>query len=355
MNQPIMITGGAGFIGSALIRHLLRETDESVVNVDLLTYAGSLDSLTSVASSPRYRFEQVDVCDGPALRGLFDRYRPRAVIHLAAESHVDRSIDGPLVFVHTNVLGTCTLLAEARRYHDELDEVEQREFRFLHVSTDEVYGTLGPRGTFTESSPYDPTSPYSASKAAADHFARVWHGVYGLPVIVTNCSNNYGPYQFPEKLIPNMILRAIERRSLPVYGDGRNVRDWLYVEDHVEALLAVLERGRIGHTYCVGGNAERQNIEVVSRICDILDEIRPRGDGRSFRGQIAFVTDRRAHDRRYAIDASKIRRELGWEPRETFESGLRRTVEWYLEHEAWWMRIRETGYRGERLGLEASA
>jgi dTDP-glucose 4,6-dehydratase len=353
LNRPIMVTGGAGFIGSALIRHLIRETEHAVVNVDCLTYAGDLESLTSVAQSDRYRFEQVDICEGGELRRLFEQYRPRAVFHLAAESHVDRSIDGPMLFMHTNVVGTCTLLAEARRHYVDLDEIEQTDFRFIHVSTDEVFGTLGPRGVFTESSPYDPNSPYAASKAAADHFARVWQRVYDLPVIVTNCSNNYGPFQFPEKLIPNMILRALERRTLPVYGDGRNVRDWLYVEDHVRALMAVLMRGRVGETYGIGGNAERQNIQVVCQICDTLDAIRPRGNGRSFRSQITFVADRRAHDRRYAIDASKTRRELGWEPRESFETGLRRTIQWYLDNETWWARTRETAYGGERLGVSA--
>jgi dTDP-glucose 4,6-dehydratase len=323
------------------------------VNVDCLTYAGSLESLTSVAESERYHFEQVDICEGAELRRIFERYRPRAVFHLAAESHVDRSIDGPMLFLHTNVVGTCTLLAETRRHYSELDEIGQTEFRFIHVSTDEVFGTLCPRGFFTESSPYDPNSPYAASKAAADHFARVWQRVYDVPVIVTNCSNNYGPFQFPEKLIPNMILRALERRTLPVYGDGRNVRDWLNVEDHVRALMAVLRRGRVGETYAIGGNAERQNIQVVSQICDTLDAIRPRGDGRSFRGQITFVADRRAHDRRCAIDASRIRRELAWEPRKSFETGLRHTVQWYLDNEAWWSRIRGTTYGGERLGVSA--
>jgi dTDP-glucose 4,6-dehydratase len=348
-----MVTGGAGFIGSALIRHLIRETEHAVVNVDCLTYAGDLESLTSVEQSDRYRFEQVDICEGAEVRRLFEQYRPRAVFHLAAESHVDRSIDGPMLFLHTNVVGTCTLLTEARRHYVDLDEIDQTEFRFIHVSTDEVFGTLGPRGFFTESSPYDPNSPYAASKAAADHFARVWQRVYDLPVIVTNCSNNYGPFQFPEKLIPNMILRALERRTLPVYGDGRNVRDWLYVEDHVRALMAVLLRGRVGETYGIGGSAERQNIQVVNQLCDTLDAIRPRGDGRSFRSQISFVADRRAHDRRYAIDASKTRRELGWEPLESFETGLGRTIQWYLDHETWWARTRETTYGGERLGVSA--
>ncbi len=355
VTRPILITGGSGFIGSALVRELIRRTDETVVNVDCLTYAATEGSLVDVRDSARYQLEEVDICDAPAVRRVLERHRPKAVLHLAAESHVDRSIDGPLVFVHSNVAGTCTVLAEARRFHDGLDPADRNAFRFLHVSTDEVFGSLGQRGFFTESSPYDPNSPYSASKAAADHFARVWQRVYGLPVIITNCSNNYGPFQFPEKLIPNMILRAIERRSLPVYGDGRNVRDWLYVDDHVDALLAVLDRGRVGETYCIGGDSERQNIEVVMRLCDILDELRPRGDGRSFRGQISFVPDRRAHDRRYAVDSSKIRREVGWRPRHTFETGLRCTVEWYLNNEAWWGPIRETRYGGERLGLRVSA
>ena len=355
MDQPILVTGGAGFIGSALVRRLIGGTDASVVNVDCLTYAASPAALESVEGSPRYAFERVDVCDGEAVRRVFETYRPRAVIHLAAESHVDRSIDGPLVFVQSNVVGTCTLLSEARRYHSELSDDARARFRFLHVSTDEVFGSLGPDGAFTESSPYDPNSPYSASKAAADHFARVWQRVYGLPVIVTNCSNNYGPYQFPEKLIPNMILRALEGRSLPVYGDGRQVRDWLFVDDHVEALIAALDRGMPGETYCVGGRAECENIEIVHRVCDVLDELRPGTDPAGYRAQIEFVPDRRAHDRRYAIDAGKAERELEWTPRETFASGLRRTVEWYLENEPWWSAIRETSYGGERLGLRVSA
>ena len=355
MNRPILVTGGAGFIGSALVRHLIGSTDRSVVNVDCLTYAASLSSLDAAATSPRYAFAEVDVCDGPALRELFERHAPSGVIHLAAESHVDRSIDGPLVFVQSNVVGTCTLLSEARRYFTGLDPADREAFRFVHVSTDEVYGSLGPEGLFSESSAYDPNSPYSASKAAADHFARVWQRVYDLPVVVTNCSNNYGPFQFPEKLIPNMILRALEGRSLPVYGDGRQVRDWLFVGDHVDALMRVFERGVPGETYCIGGGAERENIDIVHRVCDLLDELRPAPTSASYREQIEFVPDRRAHDRRYAIDAGKIERELGWTPRETFESGIRRTVEWYLANEAWWTAIRENRYGGERLGLKVPA
>ncbi len=351
--KTILVTGGAGFIGSAVVRHLIGRTEHRVVNVDCLTYAGNPDSLAEAADSPRYAFERVDIRHGPALRRAFETHRPGAVLHLAAESHVDRSLDGPREFLHTNVLGTFTLLTESRRHFEGLDAEERERFRFVHVSTDEVYGSLGPTGLFTEASPYAPSSPYAASKASADHLARVWHHVYRLPVIVTNCSNNYGPYQFPEKLIPHMVLRAVERRRLPVYGDGRNVRDWLYVDDHVEALLAALGRGRPGETYNIGGGCERQNIQLVRAICALLDEIRPRGDGRSYAQQIAFVADRRAHDRRYAIDAGKIERELGWRPRESFETGLEKTVRWYLENEWWWRRIRERGYRGERLGLLA--
>ncbi len=353
MSRTVLVTGGAGFIGSALVRHLIHCTDCRVVNVDALTYAGRLESLHEVAESPRYRFEHVDIQDTSALLRVFQDYSPAAVFHLAAESHVDRSIDGPLDFVRTNVVGTASLLAEARRYWSQLHEKEKRDFRILHVSTDEVYGSLGSTGHFTECSSYDPNSPYSASKAAADHFARVWHRVYGLPVLLTNCSNNFGPFQFPEKLIPHMILCALEGRELPVYGDGKNVRDWLYVEDHVRALLAVLEQGRVGETYIVGGDAERQNIQIVHAVCDLLDEFRPRGDGLSYRSQITYVEDRRAHDRRYAIDATKIHAELDWRPVESFESALRRTVQWYLESQWWWEPIRAGTCGGERLGVVA--
>jgi dTDP-glucose 4,6-dehydratase len=351
MNESILVTGGAGFIGSALVRHLVRETASSVVNVDALTYAGNLESLEPVAGSARHRFARVDVCDGDAIAGLLAEHRPRSVLHLAAESHVDRSIDGSAEFIRTNVAGTHALLEAARVYWRGLDASDRERFRFVHVSTDEVYGSLGETGLFSETTPYDPRSPYSASKAASDHLARAWHHTYGLPVVVTNCSNNYGPYQFPEKLIPVVILNALAGSPIPVYGRGDNRRDWLYVDDHVRALLAVLERGRPGETYNVGGENERTNLEVVETICSLLDELAPAADGRAYRDQITFVADRPGHDWRYAIDAGKIRRELGWAPRESFESGLRQTVRWYLDNRGWYERILSGSYRLERLGL----
>ncbi len=347
----ILVTGGAGFIGSAVVRHLVRRGDVDVVNVDKLTYAGNLDSLRDVDASARYRFEQVDICDEAAVRRVFREHRPDGVLHLAAESHVDRSIDGPGAFVQTNVVGTYVLLHEARRHYAALAPAAAERFRFVHVSTDEVFGSLGDRGFFTEATAYGPNSPYSASKAASDHLARAWRHTYGLPVIVTNCSNNYGPYQFPEKLIPLVILNALAGEPLPVYGRGDNVRDWLYVDDHAEALVTVLERGIVGETYAIGGRNERRNLDVVRAICDLLDELAPAESPR--RDLIRFVPDRPGHDLRYAIDASKIDRELGWRPRETFESGLRKTVEWYLENAWWWTRVQSGGYRRERLGLDA--
>ncbi|MEP6992495.1 MAG: dTDP-glucose 4,6-dehydratase [bacterium] len=348
----IIVTGGAGFIGSALVRKLIAQSDATVVTVDKLTYAGNLESLSPVAANPRHHFEQVDICDAAALQNLFTRYEPSAVMHLAAESHVDRSIDGPAAFIQTNVVGTFTLLEQARRYWDELPKPRRDAFRFLHVSTDEVFGSLGACGHFDETTPYAPNSPYSASKAGSDHLVRAWHHTYGLPVLTTNCSNNYGPYQFPEKLIPLVILNALEGQPLPVYGGGANVRDWLYIEDHADALVTVLYRGQPGETYCIGGNNERRNIDVVSAICAIMDELAPRAEG-PHEQLITFVPDRPGHDLRYAIDASRITRELGWAPRETFESGLRSTVRWYLEHREWWERVRSGAYRGERLGLGA--
>jgi dTDP-glucose 4,6-dehydratase len=347
----VLITGGAGFIGSAVVRKLIRETNAIVVNVDKLTYAGNLDSLSEVSEHPRYHFEHVDICDAIALRRVFDSHDPTAVVHLAAESHVDRSIDGPSDFIRTNVVGTFTLLQEARRYWSRLGPKSRSSFRFLHVSTDEVFGSLPSDGFFTEQARYAPNSPYSASKAGADHLVRAWHHTFGLPAIITNCSNNYGPYQFPEKLVPLTIINAVQGRPLPVYGRGENVRDWLFVEDHVEALLVVLARGLVGEVYAIGGQAEKRNLDVVRAICKLVDELRPDAMVGSRESLIRFVADRPGHDLRYAVDASKIRGELGWSPKETFESGLRKTVEWYLQNDSWWQRVQSGAYRGERLGL----
>jgi dTDP-glucose 4,6-dehydratase len=333
MENPLLVTGGAGFIGSAVVRHLVDQTDATVVTVDTLTYAGHRENLAPVMDHPRHHFEEEDVADAAAMHHLFREYEPGGVLHLAAESHVDRSIDGPAAFVRTNVVGTQVLLEAARTYWAE--QGEPSDFRFLHVSTDEVYGELGETGAFTEETPYDPSSPYSASKAGADHLVRAWHRTYGLPVLITNCSNNYGPYQHPEKLIPVVILRALDGEPIPVYGDGKNVRDWLYVEDHVRALLRVLEAGRVGETYNVGGRQERENIAVVRTICDILDERRPDAVEGGHESLITFVEDRPGHDWRYAIDPSKVEDELGWAPQVDFEAGLRRTVRWYLEHRDW--------------------
>jgi len=349
--MKILVTGGAGFIGSAVVRQVIREADAEVVNVDKLTYAGNLESLVEARDDPRHRFERVDICDPGEVARVFAEHRPDAVMHLAAESHVDRSIDGPGEFVRTNVNGTFTLLHAARAYWDGLEAGPRERFRFLHVSTDEVYGSLGPTGYFTEATPYDPRSPYSASKAASDHLARAWQHTYGLPTLVTNCSNNYGPYHFPEKLIPLVILNARAGKPLPIYGQGDNVRDWLYVDDHARALRLVLERGQVGETYNVGGHNERTNLEVVRAICALLDELAPGSPHAPHAGLIAFVADRPGHDRRYAIDAGKIGRELGWRPLETFETGLRRTVAWYLENDAWCRNVQSGGYRQERLGL----
>jgi dTDP-glucose 4,6-dehydratase len=351
MSRPtIVVTGGAGFIGSAVVRRLLAD-GERVVNVDALTYAGNLDSLPGAADNPQYIFVHASICDSAAMRRTFDKHRPGAVIHLAAETHVDRSIDGPMPFIETNVNGTAAMLHEATRYWSKLPDADRASFRFIHVSTDEVFGSLGETGAFTEESPYSPNSPYAASKAASDHLARAWRHTYGLPVIITNCSNNYGPYQFPEKLIPLTILHAMEGRPLPVYGDGRQVRDWLHVEDHADALLAVLTRGKPGESYNIGGESERRNIEVVRAICATLDELRPRPDRRPHAELIEFVKDRPGHDRRYAIDPAKVRRELGWRPTHSFEQGLRDAVAWYLDNRWWWERVRSGAYRGDRLGL----
>lgn len=353
--MTVIVTGGAGFIGSAVVRQMVAETDETVVNIDKLTYAGNLESLGEARTHPRHLFERADICDGAAMARVFAEHRPRAVMHLAAESHVDRSIDGPAAFIETNIVGTCTLLEAARNYWDSLEGDARDSFRFHHVSTDEVYGSLGAEGLFTEQTPYSPNSPYSASKASSDHLVRAWHETYGLPVVLTNCSNNYGPYQFPEKLIPVLILKALAGEPLPIYGKGENVRDWLYVEDHAAALRLVMERGKVGETYNIGGRAERTNIEVARTVCAILDALLPDSPHRPHEALITFVTDRPGHDMRYAIDSSKIESELGWRQEESFQTGLRRTVAWYLQNREWWQRILSGDYRVERLGLGKEA
>ena len=350
MGMKILVTGGAGFIGSAVVRHLVGNLGVSVVNLDKLTYAGRLDSVAAVSDLDEYAFEQVDICDRPALESVFADHAPDAVMHLAAESHVDRSIDGPAAFVETNVNGTFTMLDTALAYWRGLSGKAQKEFRFLHVSTDEVYGTLGSDGMFTEDSQYRPNSPYAASKAAADHFARAWQQTYGLPVVVTNCSNNYGPYQFPEKMIPTMVLAAMEGGKLPVYGNGCNVRDWLHVEDHAEALYRVLTKGTPGEVYNIGGDNERQNLEVVEAICTALDQLLPESAHKPHGALIEFVSDRPGHDYRYAIDGSKLENELGWSAQRIFEDGLAETVRWYLENRDWWTPIQKI-YGGDRQGL----
>jgi len=348
--MKILVTGGAGFIGSNLVRLLVATHGHDVLNVDALTYAGNPHSLADLAGNPRYRFAQTDICDASALAKLFANFQPDWVMHLAAESHVDRSIDGPGAFIQTNITGTFTLLQAARAHFESLSAPARDRFRFLHVSTDEVYGSLGAAGLFTEETPYDPHSPYSASKAASDHLARAWADTYGLPVLVTNCSNNYGPYQFPEKLIPVVILKALRGDPIPVYGKGENIRDWLYVGDHAEALHTVIAGGRPGQTYNIGGNNERRNIDLVRLLCGLLDELRPRADGLSYANQIAFVTDRPGHDLR---DASKIKRELGWTPKQDHTSGFRRTVRWYLDNDAWTSAILNGSYKLQRLGTPA--
>lgn len=349
--NTLMITGGAGFIGSALIRQLIAETDISIINVDKLTYAGNLATLGEALDHPRHHFEQVDICDAPAIRALFEKYQPDAVMHLAAESHVDRSIEGPAAFIETNIVGTYTLLEAARGYWSALDGSKRDHFRFHHISTDEVYGSLGETGLFTEQTAYAPNSPYSASKAASDHLVRAWHHTYGLPTLLTNCSNNYGPYQYPEKLIPLMILNALAGKPLPIYGRGDNVRDWLYVDDHARALRQVLEHGRVGECYNIGGHNEKTNLDVVKAICTYLDECLPDSPHAPHEQLITFVQDRPGHDLRYAIDATKIQRELGWTPQESFESGLKKTVDWYIKNAETWKRLTSASYQGERLGL----
>ncbi|ABK47613.1 dTDP-glucose 4,6-dehydratase [Shewanella sp. ANA-3] len=359
--MKILVTGGAGFIGSAVIRHIIMNTNDSVINVDKLTYAGNLESLKLVSTNPRYNFEQVDICDRATLERVFSQYQPDAVMHLAAESHVDRSITGPSDFIQTNIVGTYILLEAARQYWTQLDAERKAAFRFHHISTDEVYGDLPHPDEqegqavnqylplFTETTPYAPSSPYSASKASSDHLVRAWLRTYGFPTIVTNCSNNYGPYHFPEKLIPLVILNALEGKSLPIYGKGDQIRDWLYVEDHARALYKVVTEGKVGETYNIGGHNEKQNIEVVKTICSILDSLVPKAT--PYAEQITFVTDRPGHDRRYAIDASKMSAELNWQPQETFETGLRKTIEWYLANQEWCQHVQDGTYQRERLGI----
>ena len=349
----IFVTGGAGFIGSALIRHLIANTGHEVLNFDKLTYAGSLTTVEAAATSDRYSFVQGDICDAEAVRAAITQFRPNIITHLAAESHVDRSIDGPGAFIHTNVVGTYTMLAEARAYWQTLDAEPKAAFRFHHISTDEVYGSLGETGLFTEETPYDPRSPYSASKAGSDHLVSAWGHTFGLPVLITNCSNNYGPYHFPEKLIPLMIVKALAGEPLPIYGKGDQVRDWLFVEDHVRALQTVFEKGVPGRTYNIGGHNEKQNIEVVRVVCTILDRLQPRDDARSYADQMTSVPDRPGHDQRYAIDAGRIREELGWQPCETFETGIEKTVRWYLDNKAWWSEIVARHKADQRRGLAA--
>lgn len=353
MSKTILVTGGAGFIGSAVVRYIIESTQDSVVNVDKLTYAGNLESLESVENNPRYAFEKVDICDAKALARVFEHYQPDAVMHLAAESHVDRSIDGPAAFIETNIVGTYTLLEAARAYWNSLNDEKKAAFRFHHISTDEVYGDLeGTDDLFTETTPYAPSSPYSASKASSDHLVRAWLRTYGLPTIVTNCSNNYGPFHFPEKLIPLMILNALDGKPLPVYGNGQQIRDWLFVEDHARALYKVVTEGEVGETYNIGGHNEKANIDVVRTICSLLEELvpnKPEGVAK-YEDLITYVKDRPGHDVRYAIDAAKIGRELGWKPQETFESGIRKTVEWYLNNKKWWSRVLDGSYNRERLG-----
>lgn len=352
--MKILVTGGAGFIGSAVVRHLINDLGHEVVNLDKLTYAGNLESLQEVEQSPLYAFERVDICDVSEMQRVFKQHRPDKVMHLAAESHVDRSIDGPALFIQSNVVGTGVMLQTAREYWLTLEDEEKAGFRFHHISTDEVYGDLeGTDDLFTEETPYAPSSPYSASKAASDHLVRAWNRTYNFPVVITNCSNNYGPYQFPEKLIPLCILNALSGKPLPVYGKGDQVRDWLYVEDHARALVRVVLEGELGQTYNIGGHNEKQNIEVVKTICAILDEIRPEHpEGISrYEELITYVADRPGHDLRYAIDATKIKNTIGWVPTETFETGIRKTVEWYLDNENWWRRVQDGSYQGERLGL----
>jgi len=355
MNNTILITGGCGFIGSNFIQYVLANTKyRTVINLDKLTYAGNPNNLLDIQKDERYIFIQGDICDHNCVRNIFKEYLPSVVVHFAAESHVDRSIDGPQQFIQTNIIGTSVLLQESLDYHIHLNEAFQSKFKFHHISTDEVFGSLGEGGYFSESTAYDPSSPYSASKASSDHLVRAWHRTFGLPVTISNCSNNYGPYQFPEKLIPLMILNCLAEKPLPVYGTGENVRDWLYVQDHCDAINMILQKGAMGETYNVGGNNELQNIQIVKEICTILDEVKPAESGNSYHQLISFVKDRPGHDFRYAIDSTKIKQDLGWQPHETFQSGLRKTINWYLDNEVWWIETQENIYQQERLGTVQS-
>lgn len=352
--MKIIVTGGAGFIGSAVIRHIIRNTNNQVLNIDKLTYAGNLESLIGVEESPRYSFKQIDICDADGIKNAFNDFQPDLIMHLAAESHVDRSIDGPAEFINTNIVGTYTLLEAARKYWQTLKKEKKNFFKFHHISTDEVYGDLeSTTDLFTETTPYAPSSPYSASKASSDHLVRAWYRTYGLPAVITNCSNNYGPYHFPEKLIPLVILNALDGKPLPIYGKGDQIRDWLYVEDHARALYKVVIEGTIGETYNIGGHNEKQNIEVVRTICAILDKLKPQSNGQPYESLITFVTDRPGHDIRYAIDATKIKNDLGWTPEETFDTGIRKTVEWYLNNLEWCRRVQDGSYQRERLGVQS--
>jgi len=352
--STILVTGGAGFIGSEVVRQLLQRPNVRVINIDRLTYAGNLANLRSIEKNPSYRFSQTDICDKDGIQKLFAEYKPQAIVHLAAESHVDRSIDGPADFLKTNIFGTYNLLECTRSYLASADQATKNVFRFVAVSTDEVFGSLGPTGKFSETTPYDPSSPYSATKAASDHLARAWHRTFGLPVLITNCSNNYGPYQFPEKLIPLTIQKMLKEENIPIYGDGSNVRDWLHVADHSRGILNVLDKGRIGQTYNIGGHGERTNLQVAHAMCDIMDKIKPRKNGAKYRDLISFVKDRPGHDHRYAIDCTKIESELGWKPQMDFEQGIRHTIEWYLENTAWVSEVQQKGYVGQRLGTKTS-
>ncbi len=352
MEKTVIVTGGAGFIGSEVVRYLIETTDYTIVNVDKLTYAANLESLESVDDNPRYHLEEADICDRARMDEVFAKYQPERIMHLAAETHVDRSIDGPADFIQTNIVGTYTLLETALAYWKGLSEADQETFRFLHVSTDEVYGSLNETDLFSEDSQYQPNSPYSSSKASSDHLVRAWNETYKLPTLITNCTNNYGGFQFPEKLIPVVILKVLAGENIPVYGSGTNVRDWLHVGDHANALWEVISNGRLGETYCIGGECEKNNLDVVKEICSILDNIQPSADGKPYESLISFVEDRPGHDQRYAMDISKIRKELGWSPARTFESGLKETVEWYLNNKDWWQKILGDKYAGERLGTK---